>query len=225
MAASGHPRARGAALFVVLGIAVLQILTTAPASAHGGSGNYVTAITSVQPPVLGLRVSTASDGSSLTITNGTGRTVIVMGVDDEAYLKFTSQGVWKNVRSPTAYLNEGGSRSDVPGSADPRAEPEWAGVSDSTTFQFHDHRTDWMGNSRPEVVSQAPNKRHLINRWSIDLVVDGTPVTVEGTLRWVPSGFTLLDVVFVVFCVVATLAVAVVIVLESRRRPDAPVGV
>ena len=206
-------------LLMALYALVLVVASPGPAVAHVNPANYVTAITSVRPAVLGLGVTAASDGSSLTITNRTGRTVVVLGYEGEPYLKITAHGVWRNTLSPATYLNVGRTVGKVPDSANPDAPPEWQQVSGSNTYQFHDHRIDWMGQQRPPVVVKHPNEAHLIKRWSVSLLVDDTPVTVQGTLSWSPTGFRAMDVVFAAVCGAVLIAFGVAIALDARRKP------
>ena len=198
-------------------VAVLMMVTAPPAAAHGNPGNYVSAITSVTPAVQGLSVSVESDGSFLTIINRTGGTVIVMGYEQEAYLKITPNAVWQNSLSPTKYLNEGRSNDEIPAGVSTSATPEWEQVSDSNTYRYHDHRVDWNGSSRPAVVSSNVNAHHLIKNWSIDLLVDGTPVTIHGTLSWSPNGFGPGEWLLVVVGLALMIGILIAMATESRR--------
>jgi hypothetical protein len=198
-------------------VAVLIMVTAQPAAAHGNPGNYVTEITSLQPAVPGLSVSVESDGSFLTINNKTGGTVIVMGYEQEAYLKITARGVWKNTVSPTSYLNQGRSKDEIPAEVNTGATPTWDQVSDSNTYRYHDHRIDWMGSGRPAVVSSNVNAHHLIKNWSVDLLVDGTPVTIHGTLSWSPNGFGPGEWLLVVVGLALMIGILIAMAASSRR--------
>ncbi len=220
MASSPRLRAARHTPLLLALCALLVIATTAgPAAAHGNPGNYVTAITSVQPAVPGLVVSAEPDGSFLTVTNRTGRTLVVAGYEHEAYLKITAQGTWENSRSPTAWMNAGGSEQHLPAGADARATPVWTRVSDSGTYRYHDQRIEWTGDGLPSVVAGDVNAPHLIERWTIDLTLDDTPVTVSGSLSWAPAGFGFAEIMFVLACVTGFAGVLAAIVVERRRRP------
>ncbi len=214
---SGPRTAWQPASLLGLCVAVLIMVTAQPAAAHGNPGNYVTAITSVKPTVPGLSVSVESDGTSVTIINGTGGTVIVMGYEHEAYLKITAHGVWQNSVSPTKYLNQGRSKDEIPAGASTSAEPVWDQVSGSNTYRYHDHRIDWMGSGRPAVVSSNVNTHHLIKNWSIDLLVDGAPVTIHGTLSWSPNGFGPGEWVLVIVGLVLMVGILIAMAAERRR--------
>ncbi|HEY0473495.1 MAG TPA: hypothetical protein VGD34_17605 [Kribbella sp.] len=217
-ASAGGRRARRLTVLLALCIATLSLTTAPPAAAHTLSANYVTAVVSVQPAVQGLEVSTTRDGSWLTITNRTARTVTVFGYEHDAYLKLTANGVWQNTRSPATYLNDDLTIGDIPVSANAAAAPEWQQISTSNAYRFHDHRIHWMGNDRPAVVAQNPGKPQLIKNWTIGLLVDGKPVTVNGTLSWVPSGGAVLWWIFGGLCVAIAIAFMVVMAVEDRRK-------
>lgn len=210
-------RARRLPVLLVCG-AMLMVGAAPPASAHANPGNYVTAITSVQPSVLGLDVSAESDGSFLTITNRTGRTLVVNGYEDEAFLKITAHGTWQNTRSPTARVNAGDTERDSRSGLDTLAAPVWKQIATTNTYRYHDHRIGWMGKGRPSVVVDDVNALHVIATWAIDLQIDRTKITINGTLTWVPTGFGLADILFVVICVACIVGVLVALAVDSRRK-------
>jgi hypothetical protein len=197
---------------------VLLVLTAGPAAAHGASGNYVTRVVYLEPAVHGLDVSSASDGSYLTITNRTGKAVIVLGYEHEQYLKITGDGVWQNLLSPATYLNDGRSPSEAVQNVDADASPDWQQVSGGNGYRYHDHRTDWMGSGRPDVVNQSPGKPHLIRKWTVDLIVGYTPVTINGTLSWSPSGNSWAYLALLVPSLAAAIGFGVAIARDARRE-------
>jgi hypothetical protein len=203
---------------LALCVAVLSLTTAPPAAAHGSGPQYVTAVVSVQPAVQGLEVSTTRDGNWLTIANGTAQTVTVFGYEHDPYLKITAHGVWQNTLSPATYLNDDLTIGDIPRSANAAATPSWQQISASNSYRFHDRRIQWMGNERPAVVAQNPGKPHLIKNWTIDLLVAGTPVTIKGTLSWVPSGGAVLWWIFGALCVAIAIAFVLVMAVEDRRK-------
>ena len=61
----------------------------------------------VQPPAEGLELEVAGGDRFLVLTNGTGKEVVVMGYDDEPYLRFLPNRVVEvNTRAPSKYANE-----------------------------------------------------------------------------------------------------------------------
>jgi hypothetical protein len=206
---------------VALGALAMGAAGAPPAAAHNNPKNYVTAIVSVEPRVPGLQVSVTSRSGYVTITNRTGRTVLVFGDEHEPYLMLTGSGAWLNLRSPTRFTNQGTApaRASEPVSAS--ASPHWQEVAHGSTYRFHDARIHWTGKGMPTVVSQDPNKPHLIKAWAIDLLVGGTPVTIRGTLRWQPSG-GLAYVAFAAIGCCVLICFCVAIVLDHRRSRGEP---
>jgi hypothetical protein len=211
-------RARRLTIIMALYVAVLSLWTAPPAAAHSNPTNYVTAVVSVQPAVKGLDVTTTRDGSWLTIANQSARTVTVSGYEHDAYLKITAHGIWRNTLSPATYLNDDLTIGEIPRAANAAATPDWQQISASNSYRFHDHRIHWMSNDRPAVVAQDPSRPHLIKNWTIGLLVDGTPVTVAGTLSWAPSGSAAPYWFLGSLCVVLAIAFAVVMAVEDRRN-------
>lgn len=198
--------------------AMLVVGAAPPACAHANPGNYVSVITNVQPTVVGLEVSVESDGSFLTLTNRTGRTLFVAGYEDEAFLKITADGTWENTRSPTARLNAGDPVRDSASGSKTLAAPVWKQIATTNTYRYHDHRIGWTGKGRPSVVVNDVNAQHLIATWTIDVQIDRTEITINGTVTWVPTGFGLADTLFVVICVACIVGVLVALAVDSRRN-------
>ncbi|MFI5048142.1 MAG: hypothetical protein ACHQIG_13830, partial [Acidimicrobiia bacterium] len=95
--------------------------------------------------------------------------------------------VFENAKSPATYLN----RSSVPTaappkSADAKATPVWRRVSDGRVVRWHDHRVHWMGSEAPPMVQSAPDRRHVIEHWTVPMRDGGRAVTVRGLLTWEP---------------------------------------
>ena len=150
-----------------------------PAAAHG-HGTYRTGIVSVRPAVTGLSVSVANDGSWVQVTNAGATAVVVLGLDDEPYLRVSRDGVWRNDRSPTAQV--AGGNAGLGPTVD--AEPRWSLVSARHVVRFRDIRVP-----RTTAQVRAPDRAavtRVISRWSLPLMVGTTPVTVRGTLTWRP---------------------------------------
>jgi hypothetical protein len=201
-----------------VGALLCLVVWAAPAQsavAHGALPHYATVITSIEPAVPGVHIEAAPDGRYLSITNPTRRTVVVLGHDHEPYLRITAHDVSRNVHSPTGYLNTPG---PTPAGVDANALPEWEQVSTSNTSQFRDDDIRWTGSSRPPVVDQSPNKLHLIRNWTVDILVDGTPVTISGTLSWHPGNSPTSLVAFAVVCVILLVGFVVLLLRDERRN-------
>ena len=199
-------------------------LVAAPAKAHGQSlpdaDRYRSTITAVAPPVPGLQLSVIQNGESITLTNHTGKTVMVIGYTGEDYLRITPTGVDENINSLSSFLNGSLVIQGLPQQLTSNAQqkpPEWKHVSDTPTFTWHDHRIHWMAQQRPPVVAADPRNPHRVFDWSMDLTVGGTPVTVKGALDWI--GTPLLSGLAIALLVVSgVLVVAAVGLVALRRR-------
>ena len=182
-------------ILVTVATALLWVLLTpVAAAAHGIEGveatNYRTRLTAIEPERGGLIVRVVEAGSRLELVNRTDEEVVVLGYQDEPYIRIDAKGgVFTNVRSPSTYINADREGSmQPPPDADPSAEPEWERVEDGLVARWHDHRAHWMGARDAPAVRRAPNERHVvIPRWEVPVEVRGERVLVVGDLTWVPG--------------------------------------
>lgn len=180
---------------IALAAAALAIVCAppSPAAAHGGAGeervtsNYRTHLTDV-PDIDGLTVEVVDIDGTIELTWTGDGTLIVIGYEDEPYLRFDSSGVYQNQRSPATYLNQNRYADvDPPATVDASAPPEWRQLSPGRTARWHDHRTHWMSTTPPFQVRQEPDRQHLIiERWEIPLTIADRSVVLAGTLTWTP---------------------------------------
>lgn len=166
------------------------LVLSSPASAHerhGVSRGYVSTVAAIQPNVLGLSAFVVGGDDRLLLRNLTRQTIVIEGYEGEPYLRFTRQGVFANTRSPATYLNRFRlPRDPAPASADPSAPPRWRRVSTGRTYQWHDHRIQWMRGEPPSVVAAAPRRPHRIFDWRVPGTADGKPFAVNGFLGYSP---------------------------------------
>ena len=183
-------RAVGAIAAGLLGV----VLAASPASAHSGSGsvgasNYLTEISQVVPATDDVTVRVLDLGDRLELTSRSDHDVIVLGYEDEPYLKISDDGVFENTRSSATYINTDRQASaDIPDDVDPDAKPKWRKVSDGRTVRWHDHRAHWMGSDDPPAVAADPDREHVVfDRWQVPFTIDGEEALVTGTLTWSPG--------------------------------------
>jgi hypothetical protein len=185
-------RLAGLALLVG-GIAVAAVVTAAaPAGAHGVGGirptNYETRVLSVRPALAGLTVRAIDLGDRLEIENRTDHDVVVLGYEDEPYLRVGPHGAFENARSPSTYVNRTKeSRGQVPDHAASDAPPEWHRIGDAPVARWHDHRAHWMAANDPPAVRRAPDDTHVVQRFAVLIRDQGTTITARGDVRWVPG--------------------------------------
>lgn len=182
---------------LVASLIVVAIMTPAnSAAAHGGTdtdvtSNYRTRITD-PPDVASLAVRTVDLDGSVELTWSGAGTVLVLGYENEPFLRFDGTGVAQNLNSPATYLNQDRyANTDIPDDVDAQASPDWELVATTRSYQWHDHRTHWMSPIPPPQVNANPDRPHTIfERWEIPLTVDDRPVTIAGDLTWTPPPTT-----------------------------------
>ena len=186
--------ARRILITVVMALACVVVGPAAPAAAHGIEGvestNYRTRITRMTPERGGLVVRVVEAGSRLELVNNTDEDVIVIGYQDEPYLRVDADGgVFVNVRSPATFINADREGTlQPPPDADPSAEPQWERIDDGVVARWHDHRAHWMGTRDAPAVRRNPGQRHVvIPEWEVPIDVRGERVRVIGDLSWIPG--------------------------------------
>jgi hypothetical protein len=209
--------ARRVLLLAVL-IGAVVVATAAPASAHGVAGiqptNYLTTIDSLHPDIAGITLKVVDLGTRLQLTNTTAHDVVVLGYDDEPYLRVGPRGVYRNVRSPATYIDRTLNLANAPAppkSADPTAPPKWEQIGSGDTVRWHDHNAHYMGTSDPPVVQRDRDHRHVIDEYTVKMRWNGQDVVARGRIVWVPppSPWPFVGIAVVV---------AVAIVWASRTR-------
>lgn len=213
------PRFGAAALAIVLGT-IIVLGSAAPAAAHGVGGvepsNYETTIRGVEPSTVGVQVHVRDTGDSIELVADPDVEVIVLGYEDEPYLRFDAEGVSENRNSPAVFLNRSrDTRKSAPPEYDASTEPDWRRISNGHSATWHDHRAHWMGANDPPAVRDDPGNRHVvIEDWEIPIVVDGTEAAVRGDVTWVPG-----PAVWPWVLVALTLFVAAIALGRTRRWP------
>jgi hypothetical protein len=173
-------------------VCALAALVLAPtADGHGQvliQKGYVSSVSAISPNVLGLFANVLGGDDRLRLSNYSGKTIVVLGYQDEPYLRFEKSGVFENMRSPAAYLNRSRHpRGLRPELADPEARPRWRRVATGATFAWRDHRIHWMKPGPPPGVRKDPLRIQRIFAWRVPGRVDGTPFAVTGILGYSPQ--------------------------------------
>ncbi|HEX5493713.1 MAG TPA: hypothetical protein VFX70_03950 [Mycobacteriales bacterium] len=192
---SGRARAAlGPVAMTVLASLTIVFTSAVPAWAHVGGGgpapsNWRSPVTSVRPAMPGVVLRTVDNGDFVELVNRSRVPVTVLGYDDEPYLRIGPGGVDQNSRSAATYLNRTkDGRTNPPADAlDPTATPVWQHVTGEPRYRWHDHRTHWMLTQPPPAVTAAPGRAQDIASWTLNLRYGTAPVTVTGTLSWVPG--------------------------------------
>ncbi|GGI02927.1 hypothetical protein [Egicoccus halophilus] len=210
---------------LVVLVGLLLVTFAGPAAADpAGPTNYDSVVTAVEPDDAPFEVEVLGGDAFLVLHAEPDVRVEVPGYEDEPYVRFEADGtVLVNERSPARWLNDaryGELEVDLPTIADAQAEPVFVVVADDGTYAWHDHRIHFMSPTLPAQVDPGAGTPQPVMDWTVPLVVDGQPMAVEGTLRWIPGPSPLVPGLLVV----AALAAAAAVVVGSPRVAPALAG-
>ena len=217
--------ARTSALACCIATYLLTLGAAMPgtAGAHGGNAKFRSQFESIQPSATGVEVDVLNYDDRLLLVNRTGKTVAITGYEREPYARLRANGtVEVNRRSPTHYLNEeryGG--TPVPGSADPKAPPQWQQVSRTGRFEWHDHRIHWMSKDTVPPQVKDEDKRTKVFDWRVPVTIGSQRASLAGTLFWQPAESSGVPAGAVIALVALVLATLVLFLLTRRRRARA----
>jgi len=140
--------------------------------------DYRSTVDRLSPPTGDVTVQVRGGDAFLEVTSAPGHEVIVLGYQDEPYLRFGTDGtVQRNRRSPATTINQTRFGTEAPADADPEAEPDWETVATGGRYAWHDHRIHWMSPDPPPTAAGD-----AIFDWTVPMEVDGADVMVRGTL-------------------------------------------
>ena len=208
-----------------LGTVALLMVAVFPvaANAHQGNPDYRSEITSVRPAALGqgLKIEIVNFDDHVRLVNQTGKEVVIKGYDGEPYARLSPDGsVAVNLNSPAYYLNEDRYADvDIPARADAKAKPDWKVIDDNGTFEWHDHRSHYMGQGTPPQVKDESEKTKVFD-YTIPIKVGGRPATIDGTLTWVGTGSKAPVIPFVILGIAILAAIGFWV--YRRRRAGGP---
>jgi hypothetical protein len=194
-----------------------------PIEDQGSNFNYRSEITSLTPRVRGLSLQVLEFADRLVLTNHTGKTITILGYENEPYARVLANGTAEqNTRSPATYLNTNFyGNVTVPPSANPHAPPHWVVVDRTGQFEWHDHRIHWMSPVTPPQVKNK-SKRTLIFDWHVPIEVGTQPGAVNGQLFWTPESSKASTVVIALGVAIAALGLLLVVFVRRRRSRLAP---
>jgi hypothetical protein len=181
------PRPR--TLIVGAGLAAAAVvLPAAPAAADPPApGDYSSEVTAIEPAVDTVTIEVVGGDSFLLLEVEPGTEVVVIGYDDEPFVRVQADGTVEQNQSSTAtYLNDDRyAEVTIPerlaGVDASELEPEWEQVGTGGTYAWHDHRIHWMAPNAPPAVGRGGTFE-----WSgpVPLLVDGERVEVSGRIRY-----------------------------------------
>ncbi len=166
---------------VLVAVAVI-LMAPATAGAHIRSGTLSTdfdaRVSHFRPSAHGLAARVLDGDQRLELRVAPPRVVIVLGIEGEPFLRFSSTGVEANLASPTAATE----RVVSPGEAVFSGPARWRRVSRAHAFAWHENRL------RPvPTVRSGSTRPSEVGTWSIPLVVDGRRTALVGA-EWYAAG-------------------------------------
>jgi len=190
-------------------------LVPATASAHVGriapaATNYLARITSL-PHRLEAKV--VDGDQALWLRAAPTLTVVVLGLREEPYLRFSPAGVAVNTRSATWFLDRARPLA-VPRGITGRTAPDWKPLTTLHWWTWHDGRLHALA------LAAHPSGNAFLGDWVVPLVVDGRRTDIRGGL-WQRAPASLLW--FWPLLLAAACVPALVKLREARL--EAPVGV
>lgn len=164
---------------IIVAAAAVVVLAAGPAGAHEAPDDsdqpFTARVTSASPEVPGYDLVPLAATAAFEVHAEPGTVVDILGYDGEPYLRIDADGAaFANVNSETYWANES-SVDDAPASVG--GEPDWQWQVGGGAIEWHDHRIHWMSPDAPVVGDDL-----VAQTWTVDLVVGGTPVTVNGDL-------------------------------------------
>jgi hypothetical protein len=186
--------------------AVAAMLPAVPAAAHSGetaaATHYRSRLVDTSPSTTSAELRLVGHGTHVEMIRRTAREVVAIGYLGEPYLRITSDGVFANAASPTAYTNGTLEPEDAPGGVRPVPSPgpdslskaaqqpptavTWRRIGSGNSARWHDHRTHWIATALPPAAAANPAVGHRIANWQLKIVADGQQVTARGTLDYLP---------------------------------------
>lgn len=203
-------------------VAAILLVNAIPAAAHGGGDPaYRSEVTAIAP-AAGVTAAVLDRDDRLRLERTGDAEVIVYGYEQEPYLRFGADGVFRNERSPATYLNDDRLGDvAVPATADAKAEPVWRRVAGGTAYEWHDHRIHWMNTTPPPAVQRDADHARTVFTWAVPLSVGGSAGSIDGRLDYTPQADNPWALWFVAASVIGLGGAVVVALLRQRLRHPA----
>lgn len=133
-----------------------------------------------------------TQGPQLVVENTTDETLKIYNARDVPFLRIGPGGVEANRKSKTFYETYGPEGTLVPEKArktpveEARSSPDWAKVSERSSWGWFDHRLETEDVEVPEEISQAEEAANFGN-WEVPVSLGETDTALEGSYRYEPS--------------------------------------
>jgi hypothetical protein len=158
---------------------------------HGGGGGkkgYRSTVVRLVPASPFVHITVVDSDDRLQMRVDGDHTVVIDGYEREPYLRFSPAGVYRNTRSPAAYLNDDRfGKVGLPAEASAGKTAHWVMVAPGgRTDEWHDHHIHWMSTSYPPVVAADRSSPHRIFDRIVPGTVDGRRLAARGRLDYTP---------------------------------------
>jgi hypothetical protein len=164
-------------------------LAAPAAEAHYNTARlgYRSRILAITPHIPGVKAKVLYGDDQVLLTDGSGKTIVVLGYSGEPYLRFQNNEIFVNNNSPSLYLNaDRYGKAPIPKNATATARPKWVRLISGDVWAWHDHRIHWMSPIPPKQISDAPRKKHHLYDWKVTATANGKPFFIKGSLDYVP---------------------------------------
>jgi hypothetical protein len=179
-------------------------------------GQFTPTLSETQPaPGVTLTALQGNPTPGVAIDNAGPSEVVVLGAEEEPYLRITPNGTEANQLSPTWVSSQ--DPSAVAGSAaDPAAPPQWVPVGTTGQYSFTLERASPDQELAGLYALSSPT---VVREWTVSLLVDGERIDVAGETTMTPAGYQSgWGFWAVAGLVLAALVVAAAVVWFLRRR-------
>jgi len=174
----------------------LVVVGASPAAAHTVTGvfptDYRSEIIGVNPRLPGVSVRLLDLGNRIELVNRSAVDVVVLGYQQEPYLRVGPSGVFENRRSPSVALNSVTASNTTPTTTlspvtGVPTEPSWRRTGDGHSVRWRDRRTRWASPA-PAAVKAAPGQTQVVvPQWLIGLRQGTQGASVSGRITYVPG--------------------------------------
>lgn len=177
-------------------------LPAGPAMAHAIQGvtltNYHSRLVGVIPADAGISAKILEGGARIRISSPRAE-ALVLGYEDEPFMRIGPGGVFENRNSPSTYRSRTRlAAGEVPPRANAKKAPDWQRTRSGSVAKWYDHRIHFIVESYPPAVREQPGRSHVVREWTIPVLLGNQSVAVKGELTWIPSGSPIIWLVIMV---------------------------
>ncbi|MGH3566698.1 MAG: hypothetical protein ACRDRH_11835 [Pseudonocardia sp.] len=149
-------------------------------------GTFTPTLSDTSPaPGVTLTALPGNPRPAVAIDNSGSSEVIVLGDVGEPYLRITAAGAEANGASPT-WITSQNPAAQGEQAGDPTVPPRWVPVGTNPNYAFTLERA---GPEQDLAALYRITEPAVVRSWSVSLLVNGTPVVVDGETTITPAGY------------------------------------